>query len=560
MKVNLLLRVDDDRFHVDTLDLYVSKQRIAFTNQAAAETGVLEETVRRDLGRVLLALEEIIAEQRKREQEAAAALAGDGLNDDDRAAGLALLRDPDLLDHVVAAYDRVGVVGEATNKLVAYLAATSRLLERPLAVVMQSSSAAGKSSLLEATLTLLPESARVKYSAMTGQSLYYMAERELAHKVLAVVEEEGAERAAYALKLLQSEGELSIASTGKDPQTGRLVTQDYTVRGPVALFLTTTAIDVDEELLNRCLVLTVDEEREQTEAIHVRQRERETLSGLLADADRQATIRTHRAAQTLLRPLHVVNPYAPQLTFSSTQTRTRRDHQKYLALIRTVALLHQHQRDTKRATTAAGDIEYIEVTPGDIAVANRLAHEVLGRSLDELPPQTRRLLLLLDGMVREQMERDEVSRSEVRFTRKELRDHTGWGDTQLKLHLARLCDLDYLTTHLGGRRTPFLYELTWDGAGADGTPRLTGLLDPETLTYDSEWAGVAAVRADSNGEWAGSGRPVAGVRAGSGRVAETGHNSNGHKGFPAFAAANGENAVPGSDDAVCHVVPASAAG
>ena len=34
------------------------------------------------------------------------------------------------------------------------------------------------------------------------------------------------------------------------------------------IFLTTTAIDLDEELLNRCLVLTVNEDREQTQAIH----------------------------------------------------------------------------------------------------------------------------------------------------------------------------------------------------------------------------------------------------------------------------------------------------
>jgi len=34
------------------------------------------------------------------------------------------------------------------------------------------------------------------------------------------------------------------------------------------LFLTTTAIDLDEELLNRCLVLSVNESREQTRAIH----------------------------------------------------------------------------------------------------------------------------------------------------------------------------------------------------------------------------------------------------------------------------------------------------
>ena len=48
------------------------------------------------------------------------------------------------------------------------------------------------------------------------------------------------------------------------------------------IFLTTTAVEVDEELLNRCLVLTVDEDREQTRAIHRQQRERQTLEGLLA--------------------------------------------------------------------------------------------------------------------------------------------------------------------------------------------------------------------------------------------------------------------------------------
>ena len=39
------------------------------------------------------------------------------------------------------------------------------------------------------------------------------------------------------------------------------------------IFLTTTAIDLDVELLNRCVVLTVDEDRAQTQAIHKLQRE-----------------------------------------------------------------------------------------------------------------------------------------------------------------------------------------------------------------------------------------------------------------------------------------------
>jgi hypothetical protein len=67
---------------------------------------------------------------------------------------------------------------------------------------------------MDAILAFVPEEERFKYSAMTGQSLYYLGDKDLKHKVLAIVEEEGAERASYALKLLQSEGELMIASTG----------------------------------------------------------------------------------------------------------------------------------------------------------------------------------------------------------------------------------------------------------------------------------------------------------------------------------------------------------
>ena len=257
---------------------------------------------------------------------------------------------------------------------------------------MQSSSAAGKSALLDAVLAFMPDEARVKYSAMTGQSLFYMGETNLKHKVLAIVEEAGASRASYALKLLQSEGELTIASTGKDPDTGNLVTQQYRVEGPVALLLTTTARNLDEELLNRCLVLTVDESRTQTQAIHQQQRRRRTLEGLVAKHARATVLTLHQHAQRLLRPLEVLNPYAADLTFPDQTTRLRRDHEKYLTLIDTVALLHQHQRQLKTVQRGAQTIEYVEVTIDDIALANTLAHEVLGRSLDELPPQTRRVL------------------------------------------------------------------------------------------------------------------------------------------------------------------------
>jgi DNA primase catalytic core len=513
LKVNLLA-AKGDLFHVDNLDLYSARLRNVFAAQASRELGESEETIRRDVGRLLLKLEEMHEEAVKRaaEPKKRAPI----LSQADEAAALALLRDPRLVDRILEDFARAGVVGEETNKLVGYLAALSRKLEEPLAIVIQSSSAAGKSSLMEAVLALVPEEDRIKYSAMTGQSLFYVGEQDLAHKILAIVEEQGATKASYSLKLLQSEGELSIASTGKDPSTGRLVTHEYRVKGPVMIFLTTTAPEIDEELLNRCIVLTVDEEREQTRAIHRLQRERQTLEGLLARQDRAEILRLHQNAQRLLRPLMVANPFARDLTFLDDRTRTRRDHVKYLTLIRAIALLHQHQRPVKTAAHGAREVEYIEATVDDIALANRLAHQVLGRSLDELPPQTRRLLGLLDRFVADKRQRLKKERADVRFTRREVREAIGWGNTQLKLHLARLFELEYLVVHPGERGNTFAYELVYDGQGKDGAPFLVGLADVQTLrtvTYDRH-------RSGANADRSAPGRPPAGAWSGGGRGEE----------------------------------------
>jgi hypothetical protein len=474
--LKVTLRVSSgDHLHLDTLDLYQARARAAFAKAAGLALGVAEETVHADLSALVLALEPL--------QEAAirGALQPDASKDvptlsaADEAAGLALLRDPDLASRIVADVEAIGVVGEGHNALVGYLACVSRLLDKPLAILIQSTSAAGKSTLMEALLSLMPEHQRVHYSAMTGQSLFYLGEGDLKHKILAIAEEEGVRQAAYALKLLQSQGELTIASTGKDPQTGKLVTSEYRVEGPVMLCLTTTAIDIDEELLNRCLVLTINESAAQTAAIQQRQRQARTLAGLQAKVRSDHVLAAHRAAQALLRPLAVVNPYAETLTFASDRVRLRRDHQKYLALIDAIALLHQGQRKTQRIEVDGASVEYVEVLPSDIALANRLAHAVLGRSLDELPPQTRRVLSALDGWVGAQAATQGIARAAVHFTRRHVRGVLGLSDTQLRVHLERLVTLDYVALHGGKPGQRFAYSLLFDGDSGSDAPQTMGL-------------------------------------------------------------------------------------
>ena len=230
LKVNLMV-TRGERFHVDTLDLYQAKARTAFIKQAGLELSEGEDALKLDLGKVLRKVEALQADQLA--QALAEKAKRPVLDEAEHAAAMALLKAPDLLGRILADFESLGIVGEEPNKTTAYLASVSRLLDRPLALMIQSASAAGKSSLMDAVLDLVPEEDVVRYSAMSGQSLFYMGDRALQHKILAIAEEEGARQAGYALKLLQSEGRVTMASTGKDPATGMLATHDYTVEGPV---------------------------------------------------------------------------------------------------------------------------------------------------------------------------------------------------------------------------------------------------------------------------------------------------------------------------------------
>jgi len=498
LKVALRLR-QGERFHLDSVDLCRDAERRRFIERAAEETGLTADLLKRDVARLLLAVEQAQAELAKPTENVAAAVT---LTPEEREAALTWLREPNLIARLREAFHQAGIIGEESNTLVAYLAGVSRKLERPLAIIIQSASAAGKTTLMDAVLSFFPEEERVKYSAMTGQSLYYLGETNLKHKILAVVEEAGAERASYALKLLQSEGELTIASTGKDPTTGKMVTQEYHVEGPVMIFLTTTAIDLDEELQNRCLTLAVDESAAQTERIHRVQRERRTLAGLLAHEQRKDLLTKLRNAQRLLSPLAVVNPFAPALTFATARTRNRRDHEKYLTLIDAIALLHQHQRAHGQHLVNGRVVEFVEVTLDDIALANELAPEVLGRSLDELPPQTRRLL----GFIRDLMKaKRKAQRAVTTFSRRELRDLCGWSLTQVRVHLERLVELEYLAVRHGRLGSQFVYEVLFDLDAPENVAHV-GLLDVGTLRahdYKTNLTGFAGRVAAQNRHLAG---------------------------------------------------------
>jgi DNA primase catalytic core len=462
------------RFHLDTVDLYSNRSRLFFAKACAVLFSEKEEIIAEDITKLI-----DLAESWKPESNDASPVQKMTKSEEDEA--LEFLKDTELFSQILVDFETVGITGEDANKLMGYLSATSRKLDEPLSILVQSRSAAGKSTLQDAVLSLVPEEDYIKYTRLTGQALFYMQEDSLVHKLLAIEEEHGARDASYSIRNIQSSKYLSIAATGKDPVTGKLRTEEYKVRGPVSLMITTTEVELDYETSNRFIILTVDESKEMTERILQKQRESETLEGLIKKAETEHITRRHHNAQRLLRPLSVINPFASHLTFPAESLRARRDHKKYLGLIKAIAFLHQYQREIKTVQNNGSALQYIEVTLNDIEKANTLAAEILGRTLDELSPPSRLLLKMIRDMVEAECKRQNIEPKAYCFTRKDIREWAKWSDFQIKCHIRQLEDLEYIYSVVGKKGKEYIYELLYPGGGEDGKPFLMGLTSIEEL-------------------------------------------------------------------------------
>jgi DNA primase len=460
-------------FELHTLDLYSARSRETYAQACAKLFGEEVAQIKADLERLLEQVEAWTPQDSDSEPTRVILTARE------RESGLELLRDPKLLERIERDLTTLGIAGEGLNKRLCYLAAVSRKLEDPLSLLIQSRSAAGKSTLQNAVLSLVPDEDKVVYTRLTDQALFYQNPTALTHKLLALEEAEGLGGAAYSLRALQSSKQLAIATTAKDAVTGKMKTEQYWVQGPVAVLLTTTSAALDEETASRFLTVSIDESADMTERIFERQREADTLAGYLRQLEHRAVVRQHQAAQRLLEPLAVINPYAPQLHFPAHSLRARRDHKKYLMLIKAIAFLHQQQRPVKEHLHGDQVLRYIEATREDIRAANIIAESVLTQSASELSAPARTLLTYIHAHVQKHCAGQNLAPREYTFTRKTVRDSIGWSDWQVRTHIRELEELEYLKARSGAWGKEYLYELLGDGTDA-GASGLT-LTDPDEL-------------------------------------------------------------------------------
>ena len=177
---------------------------------------------------------------------------------------LKLLKSPRFFNEFLSVAKKAGLVGEEINALIIFIVLTSRLLPRPLHLLIKGKSSSGKNYLAKTVLRLLPKRAVIEITSVSDKAFYY-SKRQMQHAIIFLQERNDAAGNIHPLRLLISEGKVSRWVTVR--VGGKWVTKKITVRGPVASLSTTTKPLLQSDDENRHASIRTDESPEQTRRI-----------------------------------------------------------------------------------------------------------------------------------------------------------------------------------------------------------------------------------------------------------------------------------------------------
>ena len=441
--------------YYDSIDLYASRGRSSFAQGVYRTWGISPERVEMDLIQILELLEKERDEKLLRKDKTVK----QEMSEEEKNLGMNLLQDRNLFRRIIDDMSRMGYVGEELNKILLYLCASSRKLDDPISVLIISQSASGKSYLVDTVRRLMPPEDVVAVTSLSDQALNYID--DLIHKFLILGEAVHGETVEYQIREMLSGKELSRLVTVKDPDTGKM--QSEVVRTPVIVssVMSGTHNAMNPENASRCFVVNTDESAEQTKRIQENQRYKYSLAKLKnGREEKEKIIKTHRAAQRLLRKVNIVNDFAPLLNFPVQLMRTRRDHDRFMDLIACVCFLRQYQK--KEA--AEDGLHFIRCDLEDYSVAYKIMVDgVLSSTMRELPAGAQILYEQMRKMAREEGKRQELDATEISLTQRQIREYAGQNQTAVKMGIRQLIDFEYISVMHGGReRSKGFYRIKSD--------------------------------------------------------------------------------------------------
>lgn len=255
-----------------------------------------------------------------------------------------ILIDPNLFSLIDKEFDKK-ITGEETTRKVIFLHACSIWVDsqgkKPPHLLINSESSAGKSYITKRVYDIFPNELKLYRTRISPTALTYWHDAASEPgwswdgKLLYLEDISDAVLNCDVFKVFGSEGSEATITVQQ-----RAV--DIMVQGkPVMLLTTASKHPATEELLNRLFCVSLDESKEQTNAIMCKQAESYEHG---ASEEYAPDIMN---ALRCLRRVAVVIPYASKLPkyFPSTDLRMRRYFSHFCYLIEASAALHQYQRE-----------------------------------------------------------------------------------------------------------------------------------------------------------------------------------------------------------------------
>jgi DNA repair photolyase/energy-coupling factor transporter ATP-binding protein EcfA2 len=311
------------------------------------------------------------------------------LSEDEKQEAVEYLKSPDLFKNISRDIAMAGeVIGEEANKMMLYLAATSRKFKNPISLAIFGKSSSGKSHLVNTIEKFMPEEETVVLSSMTPKALEYM-EDQLRHKLLLIQEWEGLTEALPTLRTLQSEGKLARLHTAFDPIRKIRVARSDSMDCPCSVIVTTTKEGIHDENSTRIFELYADESIEQTRKVVRHTQLKADIRNRISQEQRDRTFRLHQNVQRVLEPVLVNIPFGAHLSFPAKTSRHRRDIKRFIGLIKTVAFLRQKQKEVIKTD----GINRIDADLEDYRIAFKIGHDVMRATLNSISDRVKNALI-----------------------------------------------------------------------------------------------------------------------------------------------------------------------
>jgi DNA primase len=445
LKISLAIEsLQSGRKSRSKLDLYEDRQVERVAKEAAGKLDLRADLLQLDLEELTDLLEEYRETQEKETTKVQAKLSAAI-----EAKCISFLQKADLLERLNELIGKAGVVGEEQNRLFLLGIAASYKMPQPLHALIQGSSGSGKTHLLSKISQFIPDEDKKHFTRVTESSFYNYGMYDLQNKLICLEDLDGMKEEAFlAFRELQSKGEISSSTSGKDEQ-GNIRAYEKVVYGPIASLACTTKGEIYEDNMSRCFLVAVDETEAQTQRV-IQYQNRKAAGKIDVSQEKEAATFMQHCIR-MLKPYPVINPYADKVNLPKEAHKIRRLNELYQCYVKQVTLLHQYQRQTDKQGRLISQKE-------DLQQAAELMFESILLKVDELNGSLRQFYEELKSYIR-----TKGYEQSYQFGQREIRQALKVSRAQLQRHLNDLLRLEYIQLSGGYANKGYQYKISyWD--------------------------------------------------------------------------------------------------